>query len=41
MYADCPSVSSQEYIEDCEIYCNPVAVQLEIKEGGIISFEAK
>ncbi|WP_111612501.1 CPXCG motif-containing cysteine-rich protein [Algoriphagus yeomjeoni] len=36
-----PSVASQKYIEDCEICCNPIEVQITIEENEIVSFEAK
>ena len=35
-----PSVSSQKYIEDCEVCCNPIEVQITIEENEIVSFEA-
>lgn len=31
----------QEYVEDCEVCCNPIAVKLEIIEGEVSSFEAE
>lgn len=36
-----PSISSQEYIEDCEVCCSPIEIQLTIEENEIVSFEAK
>jgi hypothetical protein len=36
-----PSISSQQYIEDCEVCCNPIEIQVSIAEGEILSFEAK
>lgn len=35
-----PSVRGQEYVEDCEVCCNPILVQVEIEEGEIVVFEA-
>ncbi len=35
-----PSVSSQKYIEDCEVCCNPIEVQITIEENEIVAFEA-
>jgi transcription elongation factor Elf1 len=35
-----PSVRSQEYLEDCEVCCNHILVQVEIEEGVIVIFEA-
>lgn len=34
------SVSKQSYIEDCEVCCNPLQINLEIEEGEVIYFEA-
>lgn len=34
------SVSKQSYIEDCEVCCNPLQINLEIEEGEITYFEA-
>ncbi|TXE12523.1 CPXCG motif-containing cysteine-rich protein [Algoriphagus aquimarinus] len=36
-----PSISSQQYIEDCEVCCNPIDIRVDIEEGEISSFEAK
>jgi transcription elongation factor Elf1 len=36
-----PSISKQNYIEDCEVCCNPIEVSLELEEGEIIIFEAQ
>ncbi len=35
-----PSVRRQEYIEDCEVCCNPIQIQVELEEGEIMYFEA-
>lgn len=35
-----PSVRRQEYIEDCEVCCNPIQIQVEMEEGEIVYFEA-
>lgn len=35
-----PSVYKQAYIEDCEVCCNPLLINLELEEGEIIYFEA-
>lgn len=35
------SVHHQEYIEDCEVCCNPITVIVEISNGQIIQFDAK
>ena len=34
------SVPNQNFIEDCEVCCNPIEFSIEIKNGIIISFEA-
>lgn len=31
----------QDYVEDCEVCCNPIAVKLEIFEGEVTSFDAE
>ncbi|MCS5490551.1 CPXCG motif-containing cysteine-rich protein [Algoriphagus limi] len=33
------SVSRQEYIEDCEVCCNPIELQVEFEEGELVYFE--
>ncbi|QYH41013.1 CPXCG motif-containing cysteine-rich protein [Algoriphagus sp. NBT04N3] len=35
-----PSVSRQEYIEDCEVCCNPIQINLELEENEIVYIEA-
>jgi transcription elongation factor Elf1 len=35
-----PSVRRQEYIEDCEVCCNPIEIQVEMEEGEVMYFEA-
>ncbi|SIN95697.1 CPXCG motif-containing cysteine-rich protein [Algoriphagus halophilus] len=35
-----PSVSKQQYIEDCEVCCNPIELKIEIEEGEILLFDA-
>jgi len=36
-----PSISSQQYIEDCEVCCNPIEIRVALQEGEISTFEAK
>ena len=36
-----PSITSQKYIEDCEVCCNPIEVELALEENEIVSFEAR
>lgn len=35
-----PSVAHQEYIEDCEVCCNPIEVSYTMENGELISFSA-
>jgi hypothetical protein len=35
------SVDAQNYIEDCEVCCNPIQLNIQIEEGEIISFNAE
>lgn len=35
-----PSIPRQEYIEDCEVCCNPIQLHTELENGEIIYFEA-
>ncbi|TFV96166.1 CPXCG motif-containing cysteine-rich protein [Algoriphagus kandeliae] len=35
-----PSVGRQEYIEDCEVCCNPIELQVEFEDGELVYFEA-
>ncbi|GEO22843.1 CPXCG motif-containing cysteine-rich protein [Cyclobacterium qasimii] len=35
-----PSIPEQNYIEDCEVCCNPIQVSYQIREGELESFEA-
>lgn len=34
------SIAQQEYIEDCEVCCNPIQIRVGIDEGEISQFEA-
>lgn len=33
-----PSASRQEYVEDCEVCCRPIEIEMAITEDGDISF---
>ncbi len=35
------SESRQSYIEDCEVCCNPIEVEIHLSEGSILGFSAK
>lgn len=34
------SISSQKYIEDCEVCCNPIEISAKFEDGVVVSFEA-
>ncbi len=36
-----PSVGHQKYIEDCEICCNPLELDVTFEAGELIGFEAQ
>lgn len=36
-----PSVQHQNYVEDCEVSCNPIEFNVTISESEIIAFDAK
>ncbi|WP_133643351.1 CPXCG motif-containing cysteine-rich protein [Zeaxanthinibacter enoshimensis] len=35
-----PSAGQQQYIEDCEVCCNPVEVKMNFSGEELLSFEA-
>ncbi|WP_223034868.1 CPXCG motif-containing cysteine-rich protein [Hanstruepera marina] len=35
------SITKQDYIEDCEVCCNPIQIQFIIDKAEVILFEAK
>ena len=35
------SISSQSYIEDCEVCCNPIEVWIQYENNELINFEVK
>jgi hypothetical protein len=35
------SVPDQEYVEDCEVCCNPIAVHVRASRGAVIVFDAQ
>ena len=35
------SVSSQTYVEDCEVCCNPIEIYTEFEDGELTGFEAR
>ena len=36
-----PSVSSQTYIEDCEVCCRPIEFRVNFENNELIDFEAR
>ena len=36
-----PDPGLQEYVEDCEVCCNPIGLRVRIEEGCVIDFEAQ
>ena len=35
-----PSVSTQTYIEDCEVCCRPIEFQIVFEAGELVQFQA-
>jgi len=35
-----PSVTKQNYVEDCEVFCNPIQVSPQFEESELVGFEA-
>jgi len=35
------SIDVINYIEDCEVCCNPISINVQLKEGKLISFDSK
>ena len=36
-----PSVSSQTYVEDCEVCCNPIEISVRCEEQEVLEFDAR
>ena len=34
------TVEAQDYVEDCEVCCNPISLRFRVQEGEVVSFEA-
>jgi hypothetical protein len=34
-----PDMSKEEYVEDCQVCCNPISVRFEIDDDRVIKFE--
>lgn len=35
------SVDAQEYVEDCEVCCNPILVRYAVEDEALVTFEAE
>ena len=35
-----PSIEKQDYVEDCEVCCNPIRVICEVEERNVLAFDA-
>ncbi len=35
-----PSIFSQQYIEDCEVCCNPIDINYSVEDGMVMEFNA-
>lgn len=35
------TVSNQDYVEDCEICCNPIAISYSTEDGAVNGFSAE
>jgi hypothetical protein len=38
MLLDCSETGEQEYIEDCEVCCQPIQVHYESRDSKLVSF---
>ena len=36
-----PSISQQDFIEDCEVCCNPIEFSVEVSYSEIVAFSAQ
>ncbi|WP_115462081.1 CPXCG motif-containing cysteine-rich protein [Winogradskyella aurantiaca] len=34
------SIEQQQYVEDCEVCCNPIEISISIEDGNIGNFQA-
>jgi hypothetical protein len=35
-----PDMDNEEYVEDCQVCCNPISIRFTIVEDRVIKFEA-
>ena len=33
------SVTDQNYVEDCEVCCNPITVRVRVEDGEVVTFD--
>ncbi|MDN3643993.1 CPXCG motif-containing cysteine-rich protein [Lutimonas halocynthiae] len=36
-----PSSHEQQYVEDCEVCCNPMEINVKFQDNELVSFEVK
>lgn len=36
-----PGDGEQDYIEDCEVCCNPITIRVRVENGSVVEFEAR
>ncbi len=36
-----PSVRYQKYVEDCEVCCNPMEIEVNFEDGELVSFNSE
>ena len=36
-----PSLPHQNYVEDCEVCCNPIEITCEFNDGNLVYFDVK
>ena len=35
-----PDMSDEEYVEDCQVCCNPIQIFFKMRENKVVHFEA-
>jgi hypothetical protein len=36
-----PDAGEQDYIEDCEVCCNPIGIQFRVEDDAVVDFVAR
>jgi len=36
-----PSAGEQDYVEDCEVCCNPIGLRFRVEDGEVVDLEAR